>query len=211
MTVQQIKSIGFFLSSYESDLLHIRNFQLFREGDIPIDKYSKKGDHSFYNFLSEFRVARNLKKGYTSNVLKVALDWIKKTPQDVDGFAQKIKKAGLTHNKLMTSLASKILFLNCPQKILPLDTRVRNSVSQESNSYKDYLPLIRAFKRSYKTQIKECLDFVQPFTRQIESDFPEIRNKKSIRTNRMIDKLLWAVNGQLDPGIAIYSKVKARL
>src|ERR1700687_4057845 len=103
--------------------------------------YAAKGDHSFYNFLSEFRVARNIRKDGAYNTLQALNEWLKEDSDiDVDGFANFLKKKRLTHQKVMTSLSSKILFLNRPENIMPIDNRVKKSVAQKNNLYAEYLP-----------------------------------------------------------------------
>lgn len=200
MTSQQIKAIGFFLAFYESDLIYIANFSRFKKKLNPdIVEYTAKGDHTFYSFLSEFKVARNVKKDHTKKLLKITLEWINtKHYNNPDLFADKLRSEKITHEKKMTSLASKILFLNNPQEILPIDNRVRESVNQGSNLYKDYLPLVKQFKINRLKEFTECLKYIETSATVIEKPFKsELANIRAIRSNRLLDKLLWSIKGEL--------------
>ena len=56
-------------------------------------------------------------------MLNLTKHWVESTDaNDVDVLANELNRLGLTHDKkIMTSLASKILFLNNPYEIFPLD------------------------------------------------------------------------------------------
>ena len=59
---KRIKSIGNFLSTYYSDLNYVRQFQDFKNERLTSTEYLKKSTGTFYQFLIEFRVMRNVKK-----------------------------------------------------------------------------------------------------------------------------------------------------
>jgi len=197
MTKQQIKAIGFFLATYESNLKYISNFQLFKKKkNLPV--YAVKGDHNFPDFLSAFRVARNVKKGGSKKLLKITNVWInnKANSKKVDEFAKEIKRRKLSHGKIMTSLASKILFLNDPWHVLPIDTQVRASVGQIDNKYERY-PSI-AFNTLKNKEFIKCLKFVSRFATKIEKGYKtDIKNIEKVRRNRLLDIFLWSQNGEV--------------
>jgi hypothetical protein len=197
MNLSQIQAIGYFFSNYYSDLTYIGNFKKFKKGKISLKNYSIKGDHTFYNFLSEFRVARGIGKNKSAKLLKFLIEWLKRDNRNsVDQLAKELKGKKLTHGKIMTSLASKILFLNDPYKILPIDNRVKKTVHQKSNSYSEYKKRLAKFIRLNKKQIDECSDNLRPFAVQLEKYFQnDIKNLEIIRRNRIIDKLLWTQRG----------------
>ena len=61
----------------------------------------------------------------------------------VDAFAEEIKKRKLTHKgKVMTVLASKIFFLNQPDKIIPMDSLNKKPFGLTGNKYSDFKILI---------------------------------------------------------------------
>src|SRR5680860_114081 len=115
MTNLQIATIGNFLNYYRNDLTYIRNFQRFKNGSVSNKEFLEKNKGGFYSFAVEFRVVRNFPKGTANKILSEANLWVKTSnPDNVDLFASRLKIKGLTRNKTMTSLASKILFLNNP-------------------------------------------------------------------------------------------------
>ncbi|MCX6352386.1 MAG: hypothetical protein NTX03_11065 [Bacteroidetes bacterium] len=196
MKTEDIQAIGNFLMTYHSDLTYIHNFQLWKQGKISDVDYIKKSKGSFYQFLIEFKVTRNFNKGESSEVLAETKKWIKKPKSDyVDSFAEKLMDNGLTRNKIMTSLASKILFLNNPWAILPMDNLAKNAVGQkEDNFYKSYTKKVEVFNSSEnKKRIKSDLEEIKNYLKVIEADFKSINDIKLIRENRYLDKLLWTI------------------
>jgi hypothetical protein len=116
-----------------------------------------------------------------------------KTNTNVDEFAKILKREKLTHGKVMTSLASKILLLNNPWEILPIDSLVKKTFNLKTNNYKDYQPLIKKYISSRTSLISDYLEKTSLFNKTIENEFKnEIRNIEMIRVNRFIDKMLWA-------------------
>src|SRR5690242_3885373 len=115
MNIHQIKSIGNFLATYDGDLHYINNFQKHKRGELSLEDFVKRGNSSFYDFLIEFRIVRNFQKGSVIELLTLTVDWInRKSQNDVDEFALFLKYSECARNQVLTSLASKILFLNNP-------------------------------------------------------------------------------------------------
>lgn len=193
MTIKEIKAIGNFLSNYYSDLNYLTHFKLYKEGHMSKEEYILKKEGSFYSFLNAFRVTRNFEQGKTASILELTSKWVKGlTPNDVDGFANFLNTENLTHKKIMRSLASKILFLNDPTSIYPMDGQARESLKQKSNLYSDYISLIEEFKINNSININHCLSLVKPFTSIIEDSFTDtLENLETIRYNRFMDILLW--------------------
>lgn len=191
--ITYIKALGNLLTYYYSDLTYINNFQLFKKGLIDLDSYSAATPGTFKAFLNEYGIARNIIKDSTSSLLKLTIQWITtKDPYDVDGFAVSLKKSGLTREKTMTSLASKVLFLNDPIQILPMDARTRNAVGLKDNCYKEYSILVNEFKKQNEYQIIEKLKIIDIPLTIVESNFKEIiKNNSLLRLNRVVDKILW--------------------
>lgn len=195
MTSNQIKAIGNLLSGYHSDLTYITNFHRYKHGEISKQDYLKKSEGTFKSFINDFRVARNVNKTKTEYLLALTYQWVKSKKQNnVDDFAKYLCAKGITHGKIMTSLSSKILFLNNPWEILPLDSLAKNALGMKRNMYTDYLPLVNHFKQEHKKIIIECMKGVAPHLSIIEKEFtPEMRDIKTVRLNRFIDKLLWTI------------------
>ena len=195
MTTIDIKAIGSLLMYYESDLMYIREFQRYIRNEIRKDDFGKGDKGVFYNFTNEFRVTRNFPKGRITEVLTQAKKWIDgSTPNDVDGFAKQLNMEGLTHGKTMTVLASKILFLNNPWEILPMDIYTKTALGLKDNGYANYISKIEQVKKALNPVIDERLSTVEPYLKAIEEPFKkEIKPIKSVRQNRYIDKLLWTI------------------
>jgi hypothetical protein len=194
MNEKQTRAIESFFRAYFSDLINIRNFQRYKnQKSTNVEESGNKLD-SFKNFLVEFRVIRNVEQGKSHDLLNHTIDWIKSSnPDDVDGFAKFILDKDMTRGKLSVSLASKILMLNNPWKILPIDSMSRRSVNQKNNCYSDFLKSISEFKDKNKNEIVECLESIDEHSQVIEKYFKnEIEDIKTIRYNRFIDKYLWA-------------------
>jgi len=189
-----IKAIGNLLTYYKSDLEYIRNFQSFKKGLIESEKYLTKAPGTFKAFLNEFRIARNIDKTKTSQLLGLTNNWITSQYSDnVDAFAELLKMYNLTHGKTMTSLASKVLFLNNPWKITPLDSRAKQTLGLRNNFYSEYLPLVHEFIKQNQSEIQYYLDSVNQHLTVIETIFKnEVSDLDQIRLNRFVDKILWS-------------------
>ena len=197
MELDYIMALGNFLQYYNSDLDYILNFQRFRDYPINSDDQILNLPGTFKSFINEFRVARNVDKTKTKELLELTLKWTKGNDyNNVDDFAELLNECGITHGKVMTSLASKILFLNDPWSILPIDNLVRKAVDLKGNVYKDYSKKVKVFKSKHQIEIEESLETVKEHTKIIEKPFNgQIRDLKTIRQNRFIDKILW-IKGQ---------------
>jgi hypothetical protein len=194
MTNQQIQAIGNFLQYYHSDLLYITKFQEYKEKKISFEDYVMKDDGTFYSFLIEYRVTRNYMQGTTGKLLFETLKWVNTcNADDVDLFTGILLKSGLTRGNTTTSLASKILFLNNPWEILPMDTLTRKAFQQAENKYSVYRTNLDKYRITNKMIIDECLSHTTGLTSCVEQDYyGKLKDLHVIRENRMIDKLLWS-------------------
>ena len=193
MTREQVKATGNFLSTYYTDLIYIRDFQRFKEDKISPTEYLKKSNGTFYQFLIEFRVMRNVSKERVAELLAETKNWTRGLDSThVDKFAKHIMSQGITHGKVMTSLASKILFLNDPWTIFPFDNLAKKSLKQMTNNYSDYLPRIEKFKKENEDYTITSFQIIDIYLKRIEKEFrDELKNIELIRLNRFTDKLLW--------------------
>jgi hypothetical protein len=192
MTSEQIQAIGIFLQYYETDLLYIKEFQKVKNQEKYFKHYLSKENSSFYSFLIEFRIIRNISSGASNQLLDEILKWIKDDNyNDVDAFAEHLSNTEITRNQKLVSLASKVLFLNNPWEILPMDRLTRKTLNQNDNNYSIYKKGLEVFKKENEKQIKECLKFVEPITFEIHKDFFGIKELNLICENRIVDKLLW--------------------
>jgi hypothetical protein len=188
-----IQAIGNLLTYYKSDLEYIRNFQSFKKGLFENEKYLTKVPGTFKAFLDEFRVARNIDKEKTPKWLEYTDKWVRNEyPDNVDGFAEYLKINNLTRGNTLTSLASKVLFLNNPWKITPIDTRAKQTLGLRNNVYSEFVPLVQDFISQNKSEIQYYLDSVIQHLTAIESNFEhELSDLEQIRFNRFVDKILW--------------------
>ena len=187
----RIRAIGNLLQYYRSDLEYIRNFRCFREGRIESCDYLRKTPGGFQAFINEYRVARNVEKEKMRHLLSRVLSWVQSPhSDDVDALAESIKS--MTFQKTMTSLASKILYLNNPTKIVPCDNRNRRALGLKENKYKLFASAVSQLCEEKRLSLLEWLAPVMPYLTAIESDFrEEVKDLETIRVNRFIDKLLW--------------------
>lgn len=194
MTTKQIQAVGIHLSTYSTDLNYIRMFQAFKSGKISETDYVRNEIGTFYTFLVEFRVARNFAQGTVGRLLNETINWVNGgNVDDVDQFAEKLASTDLTRGNIMTSLASKILFLNNPWEIIPMDKLARKALQQKDNRYSTYRENIFAYRQANKPIIENVIQFTAPLTSIIESEYSKnIEKIDFIRENRIIDKLLWA-------------------
>ena len=162
LTAQNVRAKGTFLSSYHSDLIYIDKFQKHKKKHITTTEYVLGNKGMFKTFINEFRVARNIPVGNTHLVLNETIFWISsKAADDVDGFAYHLYKRNITREKkIMTSLASKILFLNNPWVLLPFDNLAKNSLKQRTNRYEDYLPKMHQYRNEKESEIEQMLSTV---------------------------------------------------
>ena len=193
LTADNVRSIGTFLSSYHSDLTYIDNFQKHKKKHITTPEYVLGNKGMFKTFINEFRVARNIPIGNTHLVLNETMFWISlSSADDVDGFAHHLNLKNVTREKkIMTSLASKILFLNNPWVLLPFDNLAKKSLKQRSNRYEDYLPKMHQYRNEKESEIEQMLSTVNKHLNIIEQNFKHLEDIKTIRHNRFVDKLLW--------------------
>jgi hypothetical protein len=190
---EQILAIGDFLTYYYEDLNFIKMFQDFKENRISLTDYVKKDKGTFYSFLIEFKVTRNFAKGMADRLLIETLEFVNSSDADnVDLFAEKLSETDLTRGNTTTSLASKILFLNNPWNIIPMDTLTRKALKQNENKYSVYKLNLDKYRQTNKTIIEECILYVKPLTAIIENKFiDKLKGFNIICENRIIDKLLW--------------------
>ncbi|HOZ14025.1 MAG TPA: hypothetical protein PK784_04505 [Tenuifilaceae bacterium] len=195
MTNVQIQALGNLLQYYRSDLTYIREFKRYKLGKTETGYYLSLSYGTFKSFINEYRVARNVEKSKTDFLLQLTMQWVNtKGQKNVDVFAKLLKEKGITHGKVMTSLASKILFLNDPWTILPLDNLAKQAVGLKTNIYSHYIPKVDEFKQKNKREIDSCLNSVSHHLKIIEVDFKdEVENIEMIRYNRFVDKLLWTI------------------
>ena len=193
MTSTQIQSIGNFLAYYKTDLNYIKRFQEFKSNPNLASEYIKKDAGSFYSFLIEFRVVRNFTKGSTDKLLDETLSWVNsKDANNVDSFAEKLAHSNLTRGNTTTSMASKILFLNNPWEIIPMDRLARQTLSQRENKYSIYSKNLLQFRKDYDSTFENSLDHIRPLIELIHYDFT-LDKLDVICKNRILDKLLWTM------------------
>ncbi len=193
MTITQIQAIGTFLTYYRTDLNYINQFQRFKAGKISPEEYIKKNIGSFYSFLIEFKVVRNFPSGTVNKLLEETSLWIKSNDaNNVDLFAAKLAET-VTNNKVMTSMASKILFLNNPWEILPMDSLARKTLKQKENRYSIYKNNLHHFMNDNESIFEQSLHYTDYIVDIIHKEFNELEDLKLICKNRVIDKLLWTM------------------
>lgn len=195
MNTEQIKAIGNFITYYKTDLDYVKSFHDFKNDKISNSEYLEKNYSSFYTFLIEFKVMRNCSKNMVDKLLDETKYFITGfKPNDVDLFAKTLSLTNITHGKIVTSMASKILFLNNPAFIIPLDSLAKKSLNQKKNNYLEYKLKLNTFLANNLEVIEQCINFVRPLIDIIHVDYEnKIDDLKGISKSRMIDKLLWTM------------------
>lgn len=202
--IDKVEAIGHFISTFYSDLKYIKNFQYYKkkqEKQIQESSLLTTNKISFYSFLKEFRIIRNIEKGKSNDLIEFTIKFINENnSNEVDKFAECLKsESGLTRDKKTVSLASKIMFLNNPLENFPMDQLVRKSLGLKSNIYKDYMNEVNNFKDIYSNVIDDCMDSSVKFIKVIENDYElkGIEKINEISRNRIIDKLLWTIGKKI--------------
>jgi hypothetical protein len=193
MTKEHIQATGNFLSTYYTDLNYIRNFQRFKHDKISATDFLQKDIGTFYSFLIEFRIIRNISQGSADRLLKETISWVNgKNADNVDLFAEKLSKTNLTRGNVVTSMASKVLFLNNPWSIIPMDALARKALKQRENKYSIYSDNLATYRKENKLVLKKFIEYTKPLTSLVDNEFKkELRDIKTICENRVVDKLLW--------------------
>ena len=192
---KQIKVIGDFILNYENDLINIIQFNKIIDiyKKLPNSKISKNELNWFKDFLKEYKVIRNINSGKAENVLLISLKYIsanKINNVNPNQLAVLIKK--YTHNKNCVSLASKILYLYKPDRFIPLDSLNRNFFGQINLDYDKLEKKIINFYllESNKQKVQVIYLLIESFAIKIEKFHNFRGNLKSIRLNRIKDKLI---------------------
>ena len=190
---EEIRAVGNFLQYYETDLQFIRNFHLFLRAELDVERFISKNEGTFYSFLIDYRIIRNIEKGNARKLLTLTKDWCSDSDaNDVDNFAKYLKSKGITRDATMTSLASKVLFLNNPWEILPMDALTRRALGQTNNQYADYKHRVERFRKEQANLINVHSSRLEPYLRDIEKRVKgDLKRIILIRKNRIADKLLW--------------------
>jgi len=196
------KTISSLVEGYFSDLSYINEFQNFKK-DAVIDK-----GHSLREFLKYYQVLRNIPIKENSNNYCDFENLVRKfvnkneTSDDVDLLVSTLIDKNISKMKL-TSLCSKILFLNNPLQIFPMDHYSRkglifyyeNKKLAEGN-YNNYLINVNTFRIENNDKIidfinsKELSHYLAVIV-AIENFFiDKIEEIEEIRINRFIDKYL---------------------
>lgn len=194
-----IKALGSLLNYYESDLEYIAKFQEVKKDGLNADYLNGKSSGSFKAFINEYRVARNISsntdnENNTEKLLEITVDWVKSDDSNnVDGLAAAICKAGITpRNRTPVSLASKILMLNNPWEILPMDSLTKDSLKYSGSMYSGFKAKLDMFKHENSVKLKSELVEINEYLMKIESKFKDRLNDiEKIRFNRYVDKTLW--------------------
>lgn len=190
---QAIEALGNLLFYYNSDLNYIAQFHNFKNDKISENEYLT-GNSGFQEFINEYKVARNVRINKVKELMVFARGWVlSKKSLDVDSLAKDLKKNKITHDgKIMTSLASKILFLNTPQKILPIDTLNRRALDQKTNIYREFSNKVDGFKLENNNLIQKYLRTINSLLSEIEKNHTSIKIDFNVyRISRYTDKLLW--------------------
>lgn len=190
-----IEALGNLLAYYNSDLTYIFNFSKYKKERLSNSEFLD-GDHGFQQFINEYRIARNVRKEKVKKLMIATREWcLNKNELDVGGFARKLKQRKITQKgKMMVSLASKLLFLNNPIRVTPIDSFTKKAVGIRENNYAEFRKKVMAFQKENKNVIEKYISKVDPMLRVIEKHRKGLSiDFKKYRLNRYTDKLLWVI------------------
>ena len=199
--LEAIESLGHLLAYYKSDLEYIAQFNLFRNNQIDAEDYLTEKNSGFQKFINEFKIARNIKKERVKDLMVFIKDSkLLEDTKAVDAFAEEIKNNKLTQEgKVMTVLASKIFFLNQPDKIIPMDSLNKKSLGVKGNKYDDFKTKIDEFINEKNSKVLSAyLDSVRDYLIEMENSLNIKIDFEKYRINRFADKYLWAKGRKLN-------------
>jgi len=198
--LEAIESLGHLLACYKSDLEYIAHFNLFRNNQISTEDYLTEPNSGFQKFINEFKIARNIKKKrVTALMVFIKSSKLLEDTGAVDAFAEEIKKKKLTHKgKVMTVLASKIFFLNQPDKIIPMDSLNKKPFGLKGNKYSDFKIKVKEFIDENGKTLSAYLDGVRDYLIKIENSVNIRMDFEKYRINRFADKCLWSKGRKLN-------------
>lgn len=190
MALAHNKAKSFLLKWYESELSYIRDFHLWERGLIAENDYQDK----FRGALDYFSVyCERVGFARLPKVMALTRSWVHgPNPDDVDAFQQLLgRELSKSKPQKETSLASKILFLNHPQKVTPISGEVRDAFGSVQNHYAEYNSRFLKFQRENSGEVIQNLNSIMPQLLEIERKFDdEIPNLEVVRMNRYTDQLL---------------------
>ncbi len=177
---------------YESELTYFRDFQKWKCKPNLDWEYQD----SFGKALYYFMVHSWIRHERVQNLMSLTFDWVHgPDPDDVDQFGESLRQL---RDVRETDLASKILFLNNPQKLPPTSEGVRAAVGLEAKIYKEYQPRFVRFREDHHEEIQHHLAEIAPRLSVIENKFKDdIENLDTVRINRYTDQLLRGIGREL--------------
>jgi hypothetical protein len=199
--LQFVEALGNLMCYYNSDLNYISYFHDFQNGKITKNEYLCNKESGFQSFLNEYKVARNVKKNKVEEIMLFTKEWVLREDSSVvDNFALALRKKEITQGgKTMTSLASKILFLNNPEVVIPIDTLNRSALGEKLNIYADFKIKVNLFISQNQKMIEEYLNKVDPLLSEVELNFKLLEiDFKKYRLTRFVDKLLWTKGEEIN-------------
>ena len=198
--LEAIESLGHLLAYYKSDLEYISKFNLFMNNQINAEDYLTEKNSGFQKFINEFKIARNIKKKRVKDLMVfIKVSKLLEDTKAVDAFAEEIKKKKLTHKgKVMTVLASKIFFLNQPDRLIPMDSLNKKPFGLKENKYEDFESKINGFINENGKILSAYLDNVRDYLIKIENSVNIKMDFEKYRINRLTDKYLWVKGRKLN-------------
>ena len=194
MTTTQIIAVGNFLSSYESDLLYIKNVSKLSLDNCDFKFHTSTNKGSFKSFVISYGVAWNIEREHTKQLLEKVLVYLAlPTKPKVDELV--IKLIEDTHQEFAVSLASKILFLFKPEDFVPMDSLNKKAMKYKGRIYSEFKKEFDTFYLNEKNKdlLSEIIESTLPLAEIIEKRSDLKIDFELVRTNRLKDKLLWAI------------------
>ena len=113
----------------------------------------------------------------------------------IDNLAIALEKEKITQDgKIMTSLASKLLFLNDPVNVIIIDTLNRKSVKEKTNNHESFKQKAEEFQQENIEIIQKYLNTADVLLTEVENNFQNLEiDFEQYRKTRYTDKILWTI------------------
>ncbi len=191
----ELETLGNFLMNYSSDLSYIRAFQNWKLSGYKDINYIENEEFSLKNFLIEFNLLRFFKKEIHSDLFeKITKYFIQNKEINVDNLAHCLSETK------QISMASKILFLHSPEKIIIYDKFAKLGVNYKGNVYEEFILNVGVYSKEYQELIKKLTEQIPKSLYNLEKKILTVNSYK-IRQNRLIDKLFWTIGKHKDKQI----------
>ena len=183
---------------YGSDIVFVNQFADCMAGRLDPGEYCES---SFKAYLRQNKLARIVRSGKLSELFVATVQWIRgEDVHDVDGFARRLWNQGVT-NGTPVMLVSRLLYLNRPGEILPLDMFGRMALRCSSPDYAVFAQKAKDFQERYLVELSTALTQIEREMIQTEQE-AEVRldHLETIRLKYLLHQWLYWLGREYGTG-----------